>query len=336
MRRLTNLAIRSGARWQARSFFHRCSAWSNVDSCGSTVLGGEDASATVSDQEKVSDSSSGADALRLNSFIANTGVTSRREAERWVFSSRVTIDGKVCKSPFRVLAEEDLDNIAVDGIPLKRKYTKLAHRPRLWAVNKLKGELVAGEDRNKNRALLLDRMKRCGLREAFNEYGGLFPVFHLDYLSEGLMLLANSGSLAKLLSSSELNLPIHYMVRIHGLVTDSKLHTMQRGITIDGVRYQPTQIAVHNRSHTITWLKVSTVDRKPKAIEKVLQHLHLKPLRLICVGYGPYLSEQIFAGDTNISKELRLTPTLNTHFLRHQNQHHSFQAKVLPIDTLRE
>lgn len=336
MKRLTNLAIRSGTIWQARSFFHHCSAWSSVESCGSAVLGSDDASTTMLDEEKLSDSTSGGDVLRLNSFIAGTGVTSRREAERWVFSSRVTIDGKVCKSPFRVLAEEDLDSIAVDGIPLKRKYTKLVHRPRLWAVTKLKGELVAGEDRNKNRALLLDRVKRSTLRAAFDEYGGLFPVFHLDYLSEGLMLLANSGSLAKLLSSSELNLPVHYMVRIHGLVTDSKLHTMQRGITIDGVRYQPAQITVHNRSHTITWLKVSTVDRKPKAVEKVLQHLHLKPLRLICVGYGPYLSDQVFAGDTNVSKELRLTPTLNAHFLQNQNQHHSFQAKVLPVKALRE
>lgn len=266
---------------------------------------------------------------RLSALISSTGLTSRREAEKWIGARRVTVGGKVANSPSYTVREEDIRTIMVDGIPLKQQYGKLADRPRIWAVQKMKMELVADED-PKGRVLITDRLRNIAMKSPYQEYGSLKPLYRLDYLTEGLLLMTNSGPLAQLLNGAQLKLPLHFRVRIHGLVTDSKLFALQRGLVVDGVKHMPMEVSVVSQSHTITWLNLSTADRRPKVIEKALEHLKLKAYRIVCTGFGPYKLDDIFpeAAPANASVELKLAANLHAEFHKQQNQHHSNVATI--------
>lgn len=255
---------------------------------------------------------------RLCVFISSTGLSSRREAEKLIFSGRVSIRGKVCRSPTFIVGEEDALSISVDDVLLKPTYAGLTTPPKLWAVHKNSGETVDKTDR-KGRVMLLDRIK-----PALSGSGELFPVYRLDYLCEGLQLITNNARLAKFLNSSSLALPLMYKLRLHGLVTESKLRALQNGIAVDGVRAKPMTVKVEHRSHTITWLTIETAEKQQKLLPKVLEKLHLKLYRSICVGFGPFASSLVTdsAGSQAGSgvKEVKLPPSLNSKFLEWEGQ----------------
>ena len=102
--------------------------------------------------------------------------------------------------------------------------------PLLWAVYKLKGELVDDADPVKNRPLMLHRLK--GLADSATAATGksvnLKPVCRLEFNTEGLCLVSSSGRLARLMNG-DLKLKRHYRVRVHGLLTDQKLSGLTKG-----------------------------------------------------------------------------------------------------------
>lgn len=252
--------------------------------------------------------------VRLSKLIADSGVCSRRTAEKWIASGRVSVD-KVTVKGMSYQAKPD-DKVYLDGQILEKG--KFDERPRLWAVNKMKGEVLAQTD-SQTRPLLMDRLKTmmegklsptsAGLDSL--DVSTLKTISWLDYQTEGICLITNNTQLAKIMGGAESEMHRLYRVRTHGLITESKLSGLRRGLLVDGVKYKPMEVSIERTMNTITWMNIKVSETRPRAITNVFKALHLTPLRIICTEFGPFQSSKLLPPGTEYH-ELQIEP----HILR--------------------
>ena len=249
--------------------------------------------------------------MRIAKAIAQSDLgVSRREAERMLSMGIVTVN-KECVSTPTFLVE------AQDVIAVRNKKLSFHGRKHLqmFVANKLPGELVTTQD-ERGRPTLMERLKNGkGLRKLMSQ---LVFVGRLDFQSEGLILLTNNGALARALEHPLSGIERRYRVRVRGHVTDWKLAAFARGVTVDGIRYQPMRAELvidgggatekkreknkrrkhgprewwdelkHAEKRSNSWLQITCTEGKNRQIRKVCAHLGLTVSRLVRVGFGPY------------------------------------------------
>src|SRR6185369_12112520 len=165
---------------------------------------------------------------RLQKIIAHAGFASRREAETMIREGRVTVNGRVV-TELGTKANPGRDHIKVDGKLITRAET---HRYIL--LYKPKEVMTTVED-PQGRRTVIDLVR--GIRER------IYPVGRLDYHSEGLVLLTNDGELAYKVSHPKHGSVKTYSVKVRGVPEERIIDKLQRGITIDGKRTLPCEIA---------------------------------------------------------------------------------------------
>jgi 23S rRNA pseudouridine2604 synthase len=153
--------------------------------------------------------------MRLNKYIAETGVCSRREADKWIESGRVRCNGQVAVLGTQVA---DGDEIRVDGKLLGAKKLQI-----YIALNKPVGIVCTTEP-----DIADNIIEFIGHRER------IFPVGRLDKDSEGLILLTNDGDIVNEILRSENNHEKEYVVTVDRTITDLSLNMMASGVKIMG------------------------------------------------------------------------------------------------------
>lgn len=161
--------------------------------------------------------------MRINKFISETGICSRREADQWVEAKRVTING--------VLAElgstaEPGDDVRVDG---KRIGPKKEHV--YIALNKPVGITCTTECHVKGNIV-----------DFVNHQERIFPIGRLDKDSQGLILLTNNGDIINKILRSENNHDKEYIVTINKSITPEFIEGMSKGVKILGTTTKPCQV----------------------------------------------------------------------------------------------
>ena len=209
---------------------------------------------------------------RIAKAIARAGLCSRREAETWIAAGRVTVNGEVIASPARNVTRAD--RISVDGQPLPSR-----ERTRLFLYHKPRGLLTSHADPG-GRPTIFSALPK-GLPR-------LISVGRLDINTEGLLLLTNDGSLARVLELPATGWLRRYRVRAHGRVTPEQLARLTVGITIDGIRYGPIEATLDRAQGSNVWLAFAIREGKNREVKNVLGHLGLKVNRLIRVSFGPF------------------------------------------------
>jgi 23S rRNA pseudouridine2605 synthase len=209
---------------------------------------------------------------RIAKVIARAGLASRREAERWIAAGRVSVNGEVIGSPAVDVGAQD--SIAVDGLALPAR-----ERTRLFLFHKPRGLLTSHGD-PRGRATVFDVLPRHVPR--------LISVGRLDLNTEGLLLLTNDGSLARVLELPATGWLRRYRVRAHGRVAQDRLDGLRNGIAIDGVRYGPIEASADRVQGANVWLTFAMREGKNREVKNVLGHLGLAVNRLIRVSFGPF------------------------------------------------
>ncbi len=178
--------------------------------------------------------------MRLARQLAQSGVASRREAERWIKSGKVRLDGRIVSSPATSVVGGEV--IKVNGLQPMLACSSCI--PKLWAVNKPIRSLVARNDGEMgNRPCLMQQIRKVGLSDA------LKPVGRLDYMTEGLMLITNDGELARLLEHPRTAIERVYHVRVHGRVTEEKLRAMRAGLLLNRTKYRGMVVEQTQKHH---------------------------------------------------------------------------------------
>jgi 23S rRNA pseudouridine2604 synthase len=189
--------------------------------------------------------------LRLNKYISETGVCSRREADKWIEGGRITCNGQLAALGTQVQAG---DEVRVDGelIGAKKKQIYIV-------LNKPVGITCTTEAHLEDNIIDL---------VAYPER--IFPIGRLDKDSEGLILLTNDGDIVNEILRSENNHEKEYIVTVDRPVTDLSLKMMASGVKIRGELTKPC--------------KVSRID--PQTFRMILTQGLNRQIRRMCSALG--------------------------------------------------
>lgn len=209
---------------------------------------------------------------RIAKVIARAGLASRRGAEAMIEEGRVSVDGKKITSPALNVREGMI--IVVDGKPLPEAETS-----RLWRYHKPPGLVTSHRDPEGRPTVFANLPKHLPR---------VVSVGRLDINSEGLLLLTNDGSLARKLELPAQGWTRRYRVRMFGKVTQADLDKLAKGVTIDGVHYEPVRAELERAKGMYSWANVALTEGKNREIKRLMEFLGLKVARLIRVSYGPF------------------------------------------------
>lgn len=197
---------------------------------------------------------------RIAKFIADSGVASRRSAERLIESGAVAVDGVVITSP--VFFVDGTEKITVDGKPIQKHSAT-----ELYAFHKPINTMTTARD-PMGRKTIYDVIPK--------KYQNLKYVGRLDFKTTGLLLLTNDGNLARQLTLPASQIPRTYIATVSG--TDlSQIDRARQGITVDGIIYRPMkiqQIDDHRFRVTVTEGKKNEVRIVMAAIGLPVRKLH--------------------------------------------------------------
>jgi 23S rRNA pseudouridine2605 synthase len=210
--------------------------------------------------------------MRIAKALARAGLCSRREAERWVASGRVAVNGRLITSP--ALDVGPADTILVDGKPLPA-----SDPARLWRYHKPRGLVTTHKD-PQGRNTVFEKLPV--------EIGRVISIGRLDFNTEGLLLLTNDGALARHLELPATGWLRRYRVRAHGSITQDALDKLKSGAEIEGIRYGPIEATLDKLQGANVWLSIGLREGKNREVRKILATLGLTVNRLIRVSFGPF------------------------------------------------
>ena len=192
--------------------------------------------------------------MRINKFLAESGVCSRRSADKLIEEGVVKINGRVCDLGDEVSGD---DHVTVNGKPINvvKKYD-------YYIMNKPKGYVCTVKD-DKGRKTVMDLLPQKIER--------LFPVGRLDYDSEGLLLFTNDGDLTFKLTHPKNEVPKTYLVRTEKPVTEDTLSKLRAGVYIDGVKTKKCKIRLIETTKTYSKLHITITEGKNRQVRKMFE-----------------------------------------------------------------
>jgi 23S rRNA pseudouridine2605 synthase len=208
---------------------------------------------------------------RLQKIMARAGIASRRKAEEYITSGRVTVNGELV-TELGAKADASTDHIKVDGkllrFPSKQVYIAL-NKPKEVVTT-----LSDPEGRKTVRHLIERKVKER-----------VFPVGRLDYHSEGLLLLTTDGEFANHITSPKTHVEKTYLAKVNGNLTLEQLEQFRAGISLHGRRTAPAQIKLL-RPGSNPWYEITLTEGRQNQIRIMFKNFGrlVEKLRRIRIG----------------------------------------------------
>ena len=161
--------------------------------------------------------------MRINKFIAASGVASRRKAEALILEGRIRVNNKVIKE-LSYQVDEDLDEVTFDNKPISVKDEKLVY----IMLNKPEGYITSVKDQ-------FDRPSVSDLTSDIKER--IYPVGRLDYETSGLLLMTNDGDLTYKIAHPKHEMNKTYIASVRGIVTQEEKYAFENGLKIEDYFY---------------------------------------------------------------------------------------------------
>ena len=205
--------------------------------------------------------------IRIQKYIADCGVCSRRAAEAMIEQGRVTLNGRPVQLGDKTDGAKDL--VRVDGKVIKPitrdKITLMLYKPR--------GYVTTMSD---------EQGRKCVADLIAKERVRLYPVGRLDRDSEGLLLLTNDGDLANKLTHPKNNIPKTYRVIVRGAINREHIKAFEKGIYIaeDDYTTRSAEIEILESKEDRTVFYLTLYEGKNREIRKMCEALGLEVLRL--------------------------------------------------------
>jgi 23S rRNA pseudouridine2605 synthase len=225
--------------------------------------------------------------VRLQKFLAEAGVASRREGERLIQAGRVEVNGRITTT-LGVRIDPHQDRVRVDG-----RRIHAAHARVYFLLNKPKGVITSASD-PEGRPTVVELLQ--GVRER------VFPVGRLDWNTEGLLILTNDGDLAFHLTHPANHVAKVYRVKVKGAVADPDLQALRRGLYLDGRRTLPVKVQ-RISGQTNSWLEVTLYEGRKNQVRRMFERLGHRVQKLKRIAIGPIRDRSLKPGEWR-----RLTP----------------------------
>lgn len=208
--------------------------------------------------------------MRINKYIATSGVASRRKAEEYIKAGKVKVNGKV-------VTELATDIKSTDHVSLEGKTIHVTENFVYYKLHKPKGFVSTVSD-DKDRKTVMELMRGVHVR--------VFPVGRLDYDTEGLLLMTNDGDLSNILTRPSSEIEKVYYATIEGSISKDEIKTLTSGVKIDDYTTKPCSIVVLEQDKTQTKLAITITEGKNRQIRKMLETVGktIKFLKRVQVG----------------------------------------------------
>ena len=193
--------------------------------------------------------------MRINKFLAEKGVASRRHADEMIAAGRVQINGAVATLGANV---EETDEVLVDGVLLSCQEKKEEY----YIMNKPKGVICTVSD-DRGRKTVMDLLP--------DSVGRVFPVGRLDYETEGLLILTNDGDLAFRLTHPTSEIPKTYLVRIEGTMTEKDLNPIRSGVELDGVLTKKCKAHIVETDKAYTKVHITITEGRNRQVRRMFE-----------------------------------------------------------------
>ncbi len=229
--------------------------------------------------------------IRLDKFLSNAGVLSRRGIKQLLKKEEITVNGKrVKESGIRIVPEKDEVKLNGELIkPSEKVY---------FLLNKPKGYISTTSDE-------LDRDNVVSLIDT-NER--IYPVGRLDKDTHGLMLLTNDGELTHRLIHPKFHIPKTYKLTIEGKVSPQKIKALETGVILsDGITL-PAEIKILKENEKETILTLTIHEGRNRQIRRMCETLGLELIDLQRIVFGPFKLEKLKLGESRklTEKEIKL------------------------------
>jgi len=212
---------------------------------------------------------------RLQKYLSQAGIASRRDAEKLITRGLVKVNGVVVKE-LGTKVRPGLDIVVYDGRRIEldpRRVYLLLHKPPKY---------ISAVDDDQGRDVVTKLIPET--------YGRVYPVGRLDWDSEGALLMTNDGELTQLLTHPKHEVAKTYQVKVTGLIAndDPRIDKLREGVKLDdGYTTQPADIFRDADTGKHTWFVVSIREGKNRQIRRMFEAIHVDVRRLKRIGYGP-------------------------------------------------
>jgi 23S rRNA pseudouridine2605 synthase len=234
--------------------------------------------------------------MRLNRFLAQAGIASRRKCDELILQGKVKVNGKVESRLGRIIdSKTDIISYNDTIVHLSEQFVYLK-------MNKPKGYICSNSDEKNRKTIfdLIDTKER------------LFTIGRLDYDTEGLLLLTNDGDLAQKLAHPRNEVDKTYVAKIEGELKESHLAILRKGVVLPEGTMPSAKVEFAGFSKNITKLRITIDEGQNHQIKKMFQGIGKNLIFLKRVSVGGVKLGGLSRGESKplTSAELNILKTL--------------------------
>ena len=210
------------------------------------------------------------DKIRLQKFLAEAGVASRRKAEELIADGKVYVNGRAAQLGDKV--DPKKDSVTLSGKRIKRETQNV-----YYMLYKPRGYVTTMRD-EKDRKCVAELIRNVSMR--------VYPIGRLDRDSEGLLLFTNDGDFANALMHPSRHIQKVYRVSVRPAITEAQITVLTSSLMIDGRKTMPAEVRVVSREADKSTLEIVLYEGRNRQIRRLCEEAGLETLRLKRVSIG--------------------------------------------------
>lgn len=209
--------------------------------------------------------------IRLQKFLSEAGVASRRKAEEMIRNGAVKVNGHVAQIGDSV--DPKKDTVTVKGKKIIKQSSK-----RYILLNKPRGYVTTTDD---------DLGRKCVLELVKDVKERIYPVGRLDRVSEGALIMTNDGAFANAMMHPSKHVPKTYRVTVRPEPTSEQIEILSTGVEIDGRLTAPADVYIISKDEGRAVLEIILYEGRNRQIRRMCEALNLEVARLRRIAVGP-------------------------------------------------
>lgn len=206
---------------------------------------------------------------RLQKYLSECGVASRRKCEEIILNKKVKVNGKIIDELGHKVS--DSDYITVNDIEVKKKEKEyyILYKPE---------KVICSVKDEKNRTTVVDYI---------NTNEKIFPIGRLDYDTSGLLLLTNDGELANMLTHPSHKVEKKYLAKIDGIINLKDIYMLENGIVLDGIKTKKAKAKIQkiDKKNKKSFVELTITEGRNHQVKNMFGALGYKVLKLKRTNY---------------------------------------------------
>lgn len=207
---------------------------------------------------------------RLQKYLSECGVASRRKSEELILQGKVKVNGDVVRELGTKVS--DKDEVCVNGVEIRKEEKEyyLLYKPE---------KVICSVHDEKGRTTVIDLI---------DTKTQVFPVGRLDYDTSGILLITNDGELTNRLTHPSKTIEKIYYAKVDGIVTKEEARTLEKGVLLDGVMTKKARVIVKktDMKNNKSYVEITITEGRNHQVKNMFNLINHKVLKLKRIGYS--------------------------------------------------